>query len=681
MAEPLVLSSKDLELTSADLENPVEVAPVPTHNELMARHSANRAAEAVAYNQAQSDTGLAAAGLRGAGAVAGMLPLAGPFLAGGADVAAQMVEKAGGQRQTYNPIRTAAEVGLNAIPGLPIAKLARPTTGIMANAGRAAMITGAHALEGAGRGALAAGITPLSEGEMPTGEQVKTGAVAGAVLSPLASVFNLNQMRRSTQRATASYNAASHIAKAINLPEAAEHGAENLQQGVGLALTHAAAKSEPVQTLKDLARVSEDARQTFAQAHIDPLKQRFGGQIINPAPILKKAEQGMKAIHYEADPGLQSSIQPARDILSKPRTASELLEYYHILQNEVQPFLKSDPAMRAQKFGDAEWRFKLRLKDELQNKLADHFDQSRALQEGTTVDALRSSGNGFKAIHRQYGSLAFLSNLSKKADTRLDNIRMGQAGELTGAGEAAEKVLSPIFLSKRRMAGQALDMIVGGRNDPDNLVKKAQKVFSKYGTPTPQPSTMPEQLGLPAMGETGEPSLGDFSGRLPENRAAGKRARQRQEGSRLLTGQTRSDFANQPAPGEPTPLQPGEMELSPGQVPSRTSAARPSPITIAPPPDMRVSGMPPAKPRIRVRAGGPVQGDTVPLTIAPVPEPPAGSQTGYTSTESLIPMTPERQALWNVAERQQQALRPPPRRPRTGSRLSSVEEERRRFER
>lgn len=577
MAEPLTLSSSDLELTSSDLENPVEVAPVPTRESLMAKHAANRAAEATAYNAAQSGTARDSALVRGAGGLAGMIPVAGPALAGGADIAAQMIEKTGGQRQTYNPLRTATEVGLSAVPGFGVSKLVKPTTGIVANAGRAAVITGAHALEGAARGAGATAVTSLSEGEIPTGEQLYSGAAGGALLSPLASVFSLNQLRRASQRSNAAYNAASHVAKAVNLPPSLERGADTLKEGVALTLSHAANTREPLKSLRDLSEASEEARKVFGQAHIDPLKESFGQQIINPAPILKRAERGLEDIHYEADPRLEANLKTAKDVLSRPRTAAELLEYYHTLQGELQPFYKADPAERALKFGDAEWRFKLRLKDELQNKLADHFDQSRALQEGTTTDALRASGNGFKSIHRQYGSLRMLSDLSKEASERLDNTRMVKSGELMSPAVVTSKVLSPMVLSKRRMAGQALEMAIGGRNDPDNLVRKAQKVFSKYGTPAARPDVMA-----------------------------------------------------QPAIDEPQPPTPGQ---------------------------------------------------TVPLTIAPVPEPPAGAQTGYTSTESLIPMTPERQALWSVAERQQQALRPPPRRPRTGSRLSSVEEERRRFER
>jgi len=88
---------------------------------------------------------------------------------------------------------------------------------------------------------------------------------------------------------------------------------------------------------------------------------------------------------------------------------------------------------------------------------------------------------------------------------------------------------------------------------------------------------------------------------------------------------------------------------------------------------------------IRSRERGPSAAP--PSKAPPLPEaepimlPSEGQQVGGTTTESLIPMTPERQAIASVAERQQQALQPETKRPRSGRRESSVEQERRRMER
>lgn len=475
------------ELGFAPGNGPISIGNPP---DLRSRHQANEAAGQKAYQSAQRGTELASGAVRGIGGMFGMIPGAGPFLAGGADIAAQMIEKAGGTRQTYNPARTAVEAGLSAIPGIPLGSLAKPAATAMGTMGKGAATMGVRALEGAVRGAAAVAATSLSEGEAPTGEQLKSAAQWGAGLSPLASISSLNSLRKVTGRAKASYNAASHIARAVRLPPDAERGVEKLQDGAGLVLTHAASTRGPLQTINDLSEATTEARKIFGQAHIDPFKENFGAQPINATPAFKKAAAEIKEIHKESDPALTGKLKHEEDILSKARPASELLEYYHTLENEIHSFTKAGPAARTQKYGEVEWRFKLKLKNALQDMLSNYFDSARAFQEGTTVDDLRKAGNGFRSINRQYGSLRFLDDLAKGAATQHDNMKLSKAGELITPAVAAEKVLSPIFLSKRRLAGQALEMVISGRNDPDNLVKKAQRVYRRYGTPSKMPDVM-----------------------------------------------------------------------------------------------------------------------------------------------------------------------------------------------
>jgi hypothetical protein len=104
-----------------------------------------------------------------------------------------------------------------------------------------------------------------------------------------------------------------------------------------------------------------------------------------------------------------------------------------------------------------------------------------------------------------------------------------QEGVPLTSGQAIEEVLSPLVLSKRRLAGKALDWIMGS-NDPDTLVKKAFEDYQKYAPPAKRPmplnvrnkfnidaENLRQQNSLPAMGETGEPSIGDLKYRNPDD--------------------------------------------------------------------------------------------------------------------------------------------------------------------
>lgn len=509
-----------------------QIGSVP---DIKTQHAINRMAEASKFESAKSGTQTAAAGLRGVGGVLGMIPIAGPFLSGGADVAAQMVEKAGGERQTYNPLRTATEVGVGMVPSMGIARrfaAAKPLAEtMMGKIGQVAGQAGINALEGAATGAAAVGATALSEGQIPETGDLATGAVFGApIQGALGMVPALRGIHVATKKARPS-QVPGKIAEAIALPPNMREGAASLRTAVPLALQHAVESGAKVETVQDLSKVSGEAISSFGKTHLNPLKEAFGGYLLSPRAVQSRMASTLKKADFVADPGLRDELRSEVLKLRELKTASEYLDYFHNLQTELNTLERAGPAARVQKYKDSSWRMKINERDALRDMLANHFDRQRARMEGTTVGALREAGDDFGSINKQYGALRTLADLSEEAANKQRNVGLRKEGVPWTSGQVAEEALGPIVLSKRRLAGKALDWMMGS-NDPDTLVRKAFKDFQEYATPPRRPSQLnargvfsmqAEDLGqqraLPAMGETGEPSIADLQHIKPVKKA------------------------------------------------------------------------------------------------------------------------------------------------------------------
>jgi hypothetical protein len=522
------------------------VDPALEREHLTAVHRQNQAlgaeAEAQIPGAVVKDVARATAAIpRAIGTVGSGVPLIGAVPAALGETAAQGIEMAGGEREQFSPAQIGVQATLGAIPGGMVARTLKPATKLGARA--------AGAVEGAALGTAATGVSALAEGRDISPSELGTGlAIGGALGGTLGS-------RTAAVRPDYTEKAHNMLYAAIK-PDAGD--VREFSEHMSKALPYIYAnRGGHINGIADFEQAARGTMNRLWKLHIEPVVAMNSYAPVDTAHV---ADALRGKITRDTPPSVAKAIERAAAKFDEPRTLGELN--------------RSIKELNAETRGLQEASGKTARTLRTDPKTAWKFDQLNQLRSTLADEAGKITGNGdvYMKLRKDWGALSEVADAAGESAKRWEHQqKLEKASLVPGLQRTTKAVMGGLgFGGQAAVRRGAAEVATEYMANPDRQVKGAFKRLrfgQRMAENFPEPVPAPERKLLPAMGETGEPSLGDLQNRLPEDWQAAKSARQRAEGRRALTGQTRSE---------------------------RIAQSR-----------------------------GPVQGETVPITVNPVPEPPS----------------------------------------------------------
>lgn len=557
---------------------------------------------------------------------------------------AQMTDVAAGDREHISLPAVAGETAFSMIPGGKIASSIEKGAGKILAPALAKRITPtvARRAEQAVIGEAASALPSVTEGKSYT---PGVGAIAGPVIS--AGAEGAGKLVGAAGEALSRKHlnvVDNRITKA--LAPAGTPGAQFFQRNLREARANLYQNADKWNDMRSFAEASREATDEFYKRNHTDLTEYFQEMRV-PGIHISKSIADLKNRLRPEQAGMAEQINELAEKYGNKRDFSlaELADFRSTLNAKLKNMESMEGVDRATLVKA--------------NPLAAAMDrQAKATRDllNSTVDHIGNLVPGeTKKILRTYRSMLDITQRAEELAPHIELQDAISAGTRLGPTEAAARIGRAMGFGRRPSVAVGAETLSAGTksfNHPNNLIRSAKKVLTKgrfkvapgeraLEAPVSAQFNAP-RLALPPA--TSEPSITDLSN-IHANVTSRRRANQR-----LLPGQTREDFANEPAPGAPLPVTPGEMELSPGQIP-RTAGdyQRPSPITL-PDPTLPMQTTPPQRtpsnPRVRAQAV-PTEGEPpAPVTLPPEPLPsnlpPHVTEDFFSNMTPVEPASPEK---------------------------------------